>query len=98
MNRVDEFATGKAAATLTGADGRSKVFRRNLELNIGVVPFVGTEGNTYAMGATNIGIAINAKAKNPENAELFLEYMGTLKFTEISGRNRELPWCRRSGI
>ena len=75
--RLDEFATGKAAATLTGPWAIKGLKEKNPELNIGVVPFVGTEGNTYAMGATNIGIAINAKAKNLENAELFLEYMGT---------------------
>ncbi len=75
--RLDEFATGKAAATLTGPWAIKGLMEKNPDLNIGVLPFVGTEGNTYAMGATNIGIAINAKAKNPENAELFLEYMGT---------------------
>lgn len=75
--RMDEFATGKAAATLTGPWAISSLKEKNPDLNMGVLPFVGTKGNTYAMGATNVGIAINSKAKNPSNADLFLEYMGT---------------------
>lgn len=75
--RLDEFATGKAAATLTGPWAISGLMEKNPELNIGVAPFVGTEGNTYAMGATNVGIAINSAAKNEANAQLFLEYMGS---------------------
>lgn len=75
--RLDEFATGKAAATLTGPWAISGLKEKNPDLNIGIVPFVGTEGNTYAMGATNVGIAINSKAKNDANAQLFMEYMGS---------------------
>lgn len=75
--RMDEFATGKAAATLTGPWAISSLKEKNPDLNMGVVPFVGTKGNTYAMGATNVGVAINSKAKNASNADLFLEYMGS---------------------
>lgn len=77
--RLDEFATGKAAATITGPWAISGLKEKNPDLNMGVVPFVGTEGNTFAIGATNVGIAINSKAKNDANAQLFLEYMGTEK-------------------
>lgn len=87
--RMDEFATGKAAATLTGPWAISGLKEKNPDLNMGVLPFVGTEGNTYAMGATNVGIAMNSKAKNEANAELFMEYMGSeeaLKlYQEVTG-------------
>lgn len=75
--RFEEFATGKAAATLSGAWAIDDMKKYNPDLNIGIVPFVGTEGNTYAMGAVNVGIAINSEAKNADNAELFLEFMGS---------------------
>lgn len=75
--RIDEFATGKAAATLTGAWAISGVMEKNPDMNMGIIPYVGTEGNAYTMGAVNIGIAISSKAKNDENAELFLEYMAS---------------------
>lgn len=75
--RMDEFATGKAAATLTGAWAISGVLEKNPDMNMGIIPYVGTEGNAYTMGAVNIGIAISSKAKNEANAELFLEYMGS---------------------
>ena len=75
--RFEEFATGKAAATLSGAWAIDDMKKYNPDLNIGIVPFVGTKGNTYAMGAVNVGIAINSKAKHSDNAELFLKFMGS---------------------
>lgn len=75
--RMDEFASGKAAATLTGAWAISGVLEKNPDMNMGIIPYVGTEGNAYTMGAVNIGIAISAKAKHEENAELFLEFMAS---------------------
>lgn len=81
--RFEEFATGKAAATLSGAWAIDDMLKYNPELNLGIVPFVGTEGNTYAMGAVNVGIAINSNAKHSENAELFLEFMGSEEGLEI---------------
>ena len=75
--RIDEFASGKAAATLTGAWAISGIKEKNPEMNMGIIPYVGTEGNVYTMGAVNIGIAMNSKAENEGNAELFLEYMAS---------------------
>lgn len=75
--RLDEFASGKAAATLTGAWAISGIMEKNPEMNMGIIPYVGTEGNAYTMGAVNIGIAISSKAKNEANAEAFLEYLAS---------------------
>lgn len=75
--RIDEFASGQAAATLTGAWAISGIKEKNPNMNMGIIPYVGTEGNAYTMGAVNIGIAISSKAKNEANAELFLEYMAS---------------------
>lgn len=87
--RIEEFATGKAAATLSGAWAIDSMKGYNPELNIGIVPFVGTEGNEYAMGAVNVGIAINSEAKNAANAQLFLEFMGSEEgltlYQEVTG-------------
>lgn len=77
--RMDEFATGKAAATLTGAWAITGVLEKNPDMNMGIIPYVGTQGNAYTMGAVNIGIAISSKAKNEANAELFLNYMASEK-------------------
>lgn len=75
--RLDEFASGKAAATLTGAWAISGIKEKNPDMNMGIIPYVGTEGNAYTMGAVNIGIAISSNAKNEENAELFLKYLAS---------------------
>lgn len=75
--RIDEFAQGQAAATLTGAWAIDGIMEKNPDMNMGIIPYVGTEGNAYTMGAVNIGIAISSKAKNDANAELFLEYMSS---------------------
>lgn len=75
--RLDEFASGKAAATLTGAWAISGIMEKNPNMNMGIIPYVGTEGNAYTMGAVNIGIAISPQAKNADNAKLFLEYLAS---------------------
>lgn len=75
--RLDEFASGKAAATLTGAWAITSIMEKNPDMNMGIIPYVGTEGNEYTMGAVNIGIAISPNAKNQANAEEFLKYMGS---------------------
>lgn len=75
--RLDEFASGKAAATLTGAWAITGIMEKNPDMNMGIIPYVGTEGNEYTMGAVNIGIAISSKTKNEANAEAFLNYMGS---------------------
>ncbi|MDO4490245.1 MAG: ABC transporter substrate-binding protein [Lachnospiraceae bacterium] len=75
--RIDEFASEKAAATLTGAWAISGIMEKNPNMNMGIIPYVGTEGNAYTMGAVNIGIAISTNAKHQENAEKFLAYMGS---------------------
>lgn len=75
--RMDEFASGKAAATLTGAWAISGIMEKNPDMNMGIIPYVGTEGNAYTMGAVNIGIAVSSKAKHEDNAKLFLEYLAS---------------------
>lgn len=75
--RRDEFATGAAAATLTGAWAIDGILEKNPDMNMGVIPYVGTQGNAYTMGAVNIGIAMSPTAKNEANAELFLAYMAS---------------------
>jgi raffinose/stachyose/melibiose transport system substrate-binding protein len=75
--RMDEFATGKAAMTISGPWAISTFKQKNPQLNLGIMPFVGAGGEKYSIGALNVGIAISAKAKNPAAAQAFLNYMGS---------------------
>ena len=75
--RMDEFATGKAAMTISGPWAISTFKQKNLQINLGIMPFVGAGGEKYAIGALNVGVAISAKAKNPAAAQAFINYMGS---------------------
>jgi len=75
--RMDEFATGKAAMTISGPWAINTFQQKNPQLNLGIMPFVGADGQKYAIGALNVGISISAKAKNGAAARAFVNYMGS---------------------
>ena len=73
--RLEEFASGEAAMTISGPWSISTIQQKNPEKNIGIFPFVGSEGQKYTVGAVNVGIGMSATAKNPEAAKAFLEFL-----------------------
>lgn len=73
--RLEEFASGEAAMTISGPWSVPTIQSKNPDKNIGIFPFVGSEGQTYTVGAVNVGIAMSATAQNPEAAKAFLEFL-----------------------
>lgn len=75
--RMDEFATGKAAMTISGPWAISTFKQKNPQIDLGIMPFVGAGGEKYSIGALNVGVAIAAKTKNPAAAQAFVNYLGS---------------------
>lgn len=75
--RMEEFASGEAAMTISGPWAVNTIMEKNPDMELGLFPFVGTEGQKYTVGAVNVGISISSKAKNPEAAKAFLNFLGT---------------------
>ncbi|XID92271.1 ABC transporter substrate-binding protein [Paenibacillaceae bacterium WGS1546] len=74
----NEFATGKAGM-LAGHLGHLKEVKNiNPDINAGVFPMVGNqEGTEYLYGGVNVGVAVNANTKHPEEAKLFLNFLAS---------------------
>lgn len=77
QQRMDEFASGKAAMTISGPWAISTFMQKNPKLQLGIMPFVGPDGQKYAIGALNVGIAISSKSGNRSAAQAFINYMGS---------------------
>ncbi len=76
--RMDEFAVGEAAMTISGPWAVGGILEANPELNLGVFPFVGeTAEDVFTLGAVNVGLAISANAENPAAAEAFISFVGS---------------------
>lgn len=76
--RMNEFAIGKAAMTISGPWAISTFKSKNPSLELGIFPFVGsTPDKTYNIGAVNVGIAISPKTKNYSAAEAFIKFLGS---------------------
>ena len=75
--RMSEFATGKAAMTISGPWAISTFKKANPTINLGIFPFVGsTADKSVTVGAVNVGIAISATTKNMAAAEAFMNFLG----------------------
>ena len=87
--RLEEFASGDAAMTISGPWSLSTIREKAPDKNVGIFPFVGSEGQKYTVGAVNVGIAMSATAENPAAAEAFLNFLAedeTMKlYQEITG-------------
>lgn len=75
--RMDEFASEKAAMIISGQWTIGALRGKNPDLQIGTFPFVGTQGQQYTIGAINIGVGISTHAKNIEAAQAFINFLGT---------------------
>ena len=73
--RLEEFASGEAAMTISGPWSLSTIRAKAPEKNVGIFPFVGSKGQKYTVGAVNVGIAISANAKNPAAAKAFMNFL-----------------------
>jgi raffinose/stachyose/melibiose transport system substrate-binding protein len=71
----DEFTSGRAAMIPAGPWEVSPIRKANPDLDIEMAPVPGMSGpQPYLAGAASPGLAINAKAKNPEAAKKFLAF------------------------
>jgi raffinose/stachyose/melibiose transport system substrate-binding protein len=71
----DEFIAGRAAMIPAGPWEVSPIRKGNPDLDIEMAPVPGMSGpEPYLAGAASPGLAINAKAKNPEAAKKFLAF------------------------
>lgn len=76
--RMQDFATGKAAMTISGPWAISTFEQANPNLDFAIFPYVSNSpGNNYDIGAVNPGIAISSKANNSAAAKAFLNFLGT---------------------
>jgi raffinose/stachyose/melibiose transport system substrate-binding protein len=76
--RMNEFATGKAAMTISGPWAISGIKKTNPNIDLGIFPFVGsTPDKVYNIGAVNVGIAMSTNPKNAAAAEAFLNFLGS---------------------
>ena len=76
--RMNEFATGQAAMTISGPWAISTIKQKNPNIELGLFPFVGsTVDRDYTVGAVNVGLAISAKAQNATAAQAFLNFLGS---------------------
>jgi raffinose/stachyose/melibiose transport system substrate-binding protein len=76
--RMGDFATGKAAMTISGPWAVATFKQKNPNLNFGLFPFVGsTADKNYTVGAVNVGLSISSKTQNKPAAEAFVNFVGT---------------------
>ena len=74
----DEFTSGRAAMIPAGPWEVSPIRKANPDLDIEMAPVPGMSGpQPYLAGAASPGLAINAKAKNPDAAKKFLAFYTT---------------------
>jgi raffinose/stachyose/melibiose transport system substrate-binding protein len=71
----DEFTSGRAAMIPAGPWEVSPIKKANPDLDFEMAPVPGMSGpQSYLAGAASPGLAINAKAKNPEAAKKFIAF------------------------
>ena len=76
----DEFIAGRAAMIPAGPWEVAPIRKGNPDLDIEMAPVPGMTGpEPYLAGAASPGLAINAKAKNPEAAKKFLAFYTNAK-------------------
>ncbi|WP_034444995.1 ABC transporter substrate-binding protein [Butyrivibrio sp. AE2032] len=75
---VEKFVGEQAAMIVGGPDIYKAVIEANPDMNIGTLPFYGTNGARKAIiGGCDVGIAINANSMNPERAKEVVESLTT---------------------
>jgi raffinose/stachyose/melibiose transport system substrate-binding protein len=71
----DEFTSGRAAMIPAGPWEVSPIKKANPDLDFEMAPVPGMSGpQSYLAGAASPGLAINAKAQNPEAAKKFIAF------------------------
>jgi raffinose/stachyose/melibiose transport system substrate-binding protein len=72
-----EFQQGRLAIMSTGSWGISGITGGAPDLNFEFKAVPGFDGQSFWSGAVSPGLALNTKAKNPDAAKVFLEWMST---------------------
>lgn len=75
--RMTEFSMGEAAMTISGPWAVKGIREKNPDINLGIFPFAGKNGDKYCVGALNVGLSISAKSKHKEAAEAFINFLGS---------------------
>ncbi len=74
---LPEFQQGRLAIMTTGSWAISGINEGAPDLNFEYKAVPGFEGQPFWSGAVSPGLALNTKAKNPDAAKVFLEWMST---------------------
>jgi raffinose/stachyose/melibiose transport system substrate-binding protein len=74
---LPEFQQGRLAVMTTGSWGIGSITGGAPDLNFEFKAVPGFEGQPYWSGAVSPGLALNAKAKHPDAAKVFLQWMST---------------------
>ncbi|MEU6247958.1 extracellular solute-binding protein [Glycomyces sp. NPDC047010] len=74
---LPEFQQGRLAVMTTGSWGISGISNGAPDLDFRFEAVPGSAGEPYWSGAVSPGLAINVKAKNPDAAKVFIEWMST---------------------
>lgn len=75
--RMSEFSSGEAAMTISGPWAVNTIREKNPDINMGIFPFVGKNGEKVCVGALNVGFAISEKSKHKEAAKAFINFIGS---------------------
>jgi raffinose/stachyose/melibiose transport system substrate-binding protein len=76
--RINQFATGQAAMTISGPWAVGSIKQKNPNIDLGIFPYVGsTSSKINTVGAVNVGLAISSKAQNKAAAQAFLSFLGS---------------------
>lgn len=75
---VDEFAVGMSAMHYTGTWYYNTIKQKNINLNFGFIPYLGSEPeNTCLFGGAGGGYCLNARSKNKEAALRVMEVIAS---------------------
>lgn len=80
---LQQFEQGKVAMIATGSWALGGIQQAAPDLKLQYLPVPTADGTPYWAGAVSPGYAINAKAKNPDAAEKFVEFLQSKKGVQI---------------
>ena len=80
---LEEFVTGRAAMIPMGPWNVTKVPELNPDLDWAIAGFPQPDGEPWFAGNASPGWVINAKAKEPEAAHTFLEFLASAEGVEV---------------
>jgi raffinose/stachyose/melibiose transport system substrate-binding protein len=71
---VDEFTTEKSAILVGGTWSIATFKEKNPDLQFDMMPFVGTDGAKWNIGAVGVGFSVGANSKHQKEAMQYMEF------------------------